>query len=199
MKVQVEGSSKILANNHQTRLHSQHSPCQARCSSVLIWGFFLFFFLSWPEGGIQNFKAFLEYHLPIRWYNYTLLKVCKARKNSHHNRLNSELPWKKNWRLHPTRKRIQMAQGKDDGMGFQKKCAMSGSVLIFTALETPSLMIFLQRSKRFRCDAVSLGKWFPVFKRTQHHIQKTLILNHTTVNISNLAGKCFHNCRHYIM
>jgi hypothetical protein len=33
-------------------------------------------------------------------------------------------------------------------------------------------MILLQRSKCLRSDAVSLGKWFPVFKRTEQHIRR---------------------------
>jgi len=37
-------------------------------------------------------------------------------------------------------------------------------------------MILLQRSKCLRCDAASLGKRFPLFKRTQKHIPRNFNL-----------------------
>jgi hypothetical protein len=43
------------------------------------------------------------------------------------------MPWQKNCQLQSS-KRIQMAQVKEDGMVFPKKCAIAESELIFTAL-----------------------------------------------------------------
>jgi len=44
------------------------------------------------------------------------------------------MPWKKNCKLQSSKKRIHMAQVKEDGMVFSKKCAIAESDLTFAAL-----------------------------------------------------------------
>ena len=66
---------------------------------------------------------------------YISLMVFKVKKkNSPHNKVNSETSWKKNCKLQSNTKRIQMAQVKVDGIVFPKKCAIAQSELIFAAL-----------------------------------------------------------------
>ena len=130
--------------------------------------------LLWGGGG-QNFQEIFRIPFSSKVLQlYTSLKLFKTKKKKKQPSQQSKFrnAVEKEMRLQSTKKRIQKAQEKENGMVLQKKYAMAESVLIFAALETSNLMIFLQRSKCLRCDAVSLGKCFPAFTRTQHHIPR---------------------------